>query len=93
MGRLNRQKGIVKVEITGLQEGKYDLEIYKVGYKVNDVYSDYLAMGRPNQLTKQQVETLKKLNDGTPISTEKIILDSKGGMERILMVMKMMFSF
>ena len=28
-------------------------------------------MGRPRQLTKQQVETLKKLNDGSPIATQK----------------------
>jgi xylan 1,4-beta-xylosidase len=29
-------------------------------------------MGRPNQLTKEQVKKMKKLNDGSPIYYEKI---------------------
>jgi xylan 1,4-beta-xylosidase len=74
----SKPKGKVKLELSGLKTGKYNLEIYKVGYKVNDVYADYLAMGRPSQLTKQQVETLKKLNDGSPIATEKITISSQG---------------
>ena len=45
---------------------KYKLEIYRVGYKSNDAYSTYLAMGRPTQLTKAQVEQIKKQNDGSP---------------------------
>jgi xylan 1,4-beta-xylosidase len=43
-----------------------------VGYRVNDAYSTYLSMGRPNQLTKQQVEQIKKTNDGSPISHELV---------------------
>ncbi|SNR31086.1 GH39 family glycosyl hydrolase [Lutibacter flavus] len=73
-----QSKGIVKLEVTGLKKGKYTLEIYKVGYKVNDVYSDYLAMDKPNQLTKQQVNKLKQQNNGTPIISETLKIDSKG---------------
>jgi xylan 1,4-beta-xylosidase len=29
-------------------------------------------MNKPNQLSKQQVEQIKKLNDGSPVSTETI---------------------
>jgi xylan 1,4-beta-xylosidase len=50
------------------------LEIYKVGYKVNDSYSTYLAMNKPKQLTREQVGQIKKQNDGSPVSTEKIII-------------------
>ena len=64
--------------MTGLQKGKYTLEIYKVGYKVNDVFTDYLGMNSPNQLSKQQVNTLKQQNNGAPILTQKVIIDSKG---------------
>jgi xylan 1,4-beta-xylosidase len=74
----SKSKGSVKIEVTGLQKGKYTLEIYKVGYKVNDVYTDYLAMNKPNQLTKQQVNTLKEKNNGAAIATETLIVDSKG---------------
>jgi len=73
-----KSKGIIKLEVTGLKKGKYTLEIYKVGYKVNDVYSDYLAMGKPNQLTKQQVNMLKQQNNGAPIISETLKIDSKG---------------
>jgi xylan 1,4-beta-xylosidase len=74
----SKTKGSIKIEIAGLQKGKYNLEIYKIGYKVNDVYTDYLAMNKPNQLTQQQVKTLKQQNNGSPIATEKVIVDSKG---------------
>jgi xylan 1,4-beta-xylosidase len=74
----SKSKGSVKIEVTGLQKGKYNLEIYKVGYKVNDVYTDYLGMNKPNQLTLQQVNTLKQKNKGAPIATEKVTVDAKG---------------
>ena len=52
--------------------GMYALEVYKVGYRSNDAYSTYLSLGKPAQLTKQQVEQIKKQNDGSPISREII---------------------
>jgi xylan 1,4-beta-xylosidase len=74
----SKLKGAVKIEVAGLRKGKYTLEIYKVGYKVNDVYTDYLGMEKPNQLNLQQVNTLKQHNNGTPIATENITINSKG---------------
>ena len=73
-----KPKGSVKVKISDIPEGNYLLEVYKVGYKVNDAYSTYLAMGRPNQLTKQQVNDIKQLNDGSPLSKEVINVNSSG---------------
>ena len=61
-----------KIEINGLAKGNYNLEVYKVGYKQNDVFTDYLAMNKPNQLTKEQVKTLKQKNNGEPFFKEKI---------------------
>ncbi|WP_071145534.1 GH39 family glycosyl hydrolase [Bacteroides ihuae] len=71
-------KGKVKVEITGIPKGNYQLEIYKVGYKVNDAYTSYFEMNKPTQLTKQQVEDIKRENDGSPISKELIKVDHSG---------------
>jgi xylan 1,4-beta-xylosidase len=65
-----KSKGKVKINISGIPEGTYALEIYKVGYHINDPYSSYLALNKPKQLTKQQVEQIKKLNDGSPVSNE-----------------------
>jgi xylan 1,4-beta-xylosidase len=51
-------------------EGNYSLEVFKVGYRCNDAYTSYFDLGRPNQLTKQQVEQIKKINAGHPVSAE-----------------------
>ena len=67
-------KGKVKINISGIPAGMYNLEVYQVGYRVNDAYTTYYDMGRPNQLTKEQVNTIKKLNDGSPIYCKKIEL-------------------
>src|SRR5665647_732688 len=68
----SRSKGKLKVSISHVPVGMYTLETYKVGYRVNDAYTDYLDMDKPKQLNKQQVEELKKHNDGSPVSTEII---------------------
>jgi len=70
-----KSKGKLKVNITHVPAGKYTLEIYKAGYRVNDAYSAYLDMGKPNQLNRQQVDDLKKQNDGSPVSA--IIIEVK----------------
>lgn len=67
-----KSKGKIKVDISGLAQGKYMLEVYQVGYRVNDAYSSYLSMGKPNQLNAKQVEMLKKSNDGSPVFSEVI---------------------
>ena len=65
-------KGKVRIGLSGMAQGKYKLEIYRIGYKSNDAYSTYLAMGRPDQLTKTQVELIKKQNNGSPLAIENI---------------------
>jgi len=67
-----RSKGKLKVNFTHVPTGKYTLEMYKVGYHVNDPYSVYLEMGKPKQLNRQQVDELRRHNDGSPVSTEII---------------------
>jgi xylan 1,4-beta-xylosidase len=66
----SRSKGKLKINIANVPAGSYALELYKVGYRSNDAYSTYISLGRPGQLTRQQVEQIKKQNDGSPISRE-----------------------
>ena len=68
----SKSKGKLKINISKVPEGTYALELYKVGYHANDAYSTYLSLGRPSQLSKIQVEQIKKLNDGSPVSSEII---------------------
>ena len=71
-----RSKGSVKLNIADIPEGRYKLEIYQTGYRVNDAYTTYYDMGRPEQLTTEQVDEIKKLNDGSPVYSEKIEIKS-----------------
>jgi len=73
-----KSKGKIKVRISGIPEGSYALEIYQVGYRVNDPYSTYLTLNKPKQLTKKQVEQIKKLNDGSPVSHEIVKIKADG---------------
>ncbi len=73
-----KSKGKVTVNLSHVPAGKYAMEIYKVGYRVNDAYTSYVDLGRPGQLNKQQVEELKNQNDGSPVLTELIEVDGNG---------------
>jgi xylan 1,4-beta-xylosidase len=74
----SKDKAKLKVNIAGVPEGNYSLEIYKVGYRCNDAYTTYYDLGRPNQLTKNQVDQIKKLNSGNPISGEIVKVKADG---------------
>ena len=67
-----KSKGKLKINITNVPNGKYALEVYKVGYRSNDAYSTYLSMGKPSQLNRAQVDQIKKQNDGFPVAREII---------------------
>jgi xylan 1,4-beta-xylosidase len=74
----SKQKGKVAVSISGLAKGRYTLEIFKVGYRVNDAYTSYLDMGKPSQLNREQVNKIKSANDGKPILTQDININKDG---------------
>ena len=52
------------------------MEVYKVGYRYKDAYTSYFDLGRPAQLSKVQVEQIKELNDGSPVSKEIVTVKS-----------------
>ena len=68
----SKPKGKVKISISNIPAGTYNLEINKVGYRINDAYTEYVDMGKPAQLNRQQVEELKKHNNGSPVQVETI---------------------
>ena len=65
-------KNKVTLNLTNVPEGEYSLDIYKVGYRVNDAYATYLDLGSPSQLTKAQVAKIKSDNSGAPIASSKV---------------------
>lgn len=67
-----RDFGQVSVSIAGLPPGTYQAKVYRVGYQVNDVYTDYLRMGVPLTLTREQVSELADKDDGRPVDTASV---------------------
>jgi xylan 1,4-beta-xylosidase len=65
-------KPAVKLRISNLVAGRYKVSVYRVGYRMNDPYADYFDLGRPSQLTRPQVEEIKRKNDGKPVNVETV---------------------
>jgi len=68
----SKSNGKVKIRVSDVPAGSYTVDVYQIGYRVNDAYTTYFDMGRPNQLTREQVRKIKELNKGSAISSEKI---------------------
>lgn len=68
----SKDVGQVRISVSGVPPGSYELNIYRVGYRVNDVYSDYLSLGAPSILTRKQVLELAEKSDGRPIESSRV---------------------
>lgn len=77
-----KAKGKVKINLNHVPAGKYTMEIYKVGYRANDAYTGYIDMGRPGQLSRQQVDKLKSQSNGKPEMTQQIEVESNAAFSR-----------
>ena len=64
--------GQARVLISELPPGVYKKNIYQVGFQVNDVYTDYLDMEKPETLSLSEVRKLAEKNDGHPVETDCI---------------------
>lgn len=60
-------KDTIELNISNLKNGQYLLELYRVGYKQNDIYSHYMEFGAPSQLN------LKEENSLSAISADNIV--------------------
>jgi xylan 1,4-beta-xylosidase len=65
-------KGQLTVDIAHVRNGRYKLAVYQTGFKQNDAFTAYLEMGSPKQLTRTQVESLKRVSSGGPVSQGEI---------------------
>lgn len=73
-----------KISINHLSAGKYEVRIYKTGYRSNDAYASFMDLKSPSQLTKEQVAQIKKQNDNHPGSTLTINVKADGKLEKEL---------
>ncbi len=71
-----KANGQVQLCITNLPAGSYTLEIYQTGYRANDVFTGYLDLGSPSQLTPAQVGILREQSKGSPQTVETIRIEA-----------------
>jgi xylan 1,4-beta-xylosidase len=76
--------GKIPVNISNLPAGNYQLKVFQVGYGVNDVYTDFLKMGAPQNLKREQVLELTAKNDGKPIESLSVKINKKIGFSKII---------
>lgn len=77
-------KGTVEISVQGVPQGNYLLNIYQTGYRVNDAFATYCDFNKPEQLTRDQVETIKKINDGSPVSHKVVSIGADLKFSQIL---------
>lgn len=56
----------LKVRLSGLRKGRYQLRMRRVGYQRNDAYSAYIEMGSPSALMPAQLQALQALTQDRP---------------------------
>lgn len=71
--------GEVQLKISNVPTGNYRMNVYQIGYQVNDVYADYLKLNSPQHLSREQVRELSEKNNGKPIESSFIKINSKHG--------------
>jgi xylan 1,4-beta-xylosidase len=74
----SQPKNNVTLDLSHLRRGKYTVETYKVGYRVNDAYATYRDLGAPAQLTKAQVAEIKTKNSGVPVDVRTVKIGRDG---------------
>ncbi|MFL6336576.1 MAG: GH39 family glycosyl hydrolase [Pyrinomonadaceae bacterium] len=80
----SKELGGVRVSLAGMRPGRYTLRVYRVGYGVNDVYTDYFKLGSPKTLSREQVRALAERNDGRPFTTARVEVKAAGTFSRDL---------
>ncbi len=72
-----KEFGKVSIKISNLPAGNYKVNVYQAGYQVNDVYTSYLKMGSPQNLTREQVKKLAETNNGMPVESLQVKIKGK----------------
>lgn len=66
----------VQIKLNGLEPGSYQLSVYCVGYRQNDVYTAFLDMDCRGTLTREQVEMLNAKTTGLPVKQISAVVNT-----------------
>lgn len=67
----------VCLQADGLAPGRYLLEVFGVGYRMNDIYSAYLSLGAPQETTPAQEALLRASCAGEPLIRRTVEVDGR----------------
>jgi xylan 1,4-beta-xylosidase len=74
----------IYLRVKGLEAGSYSFSATRVGYRSNDVFTDYYDLGCPDHLTREEVAGLDLANCGAPFMHERVVIGGEGVWERKL---------
>ena len=77
-----KAKGAAELRLAGLRAGEYRLTARRVGYRANDVQSAWRELGSPAQLTRKQVEALRRATEVAPEIDEPAVVGADGVLTR-----------
>lgn len=66
------EKGKLKVNLTGVEDGLYNMEIYKTGYRHNDIQTIYCDLGQPHNISPAQYKALENHSQNAPYSLQVV---------------------
>jgi xylan 1,4-beta-xylosidase len=68
----------VTLDLKGLKPGRYIVTVFRTGYRANDPQSAYIDLGKPDNLTPDQVAALKAKTLDLPEKTTTLIVGDAG---------------
>lgn len=71
------------LSLSGLPPGRHAVSVRRTGFRHNDAYTAYLEMGRPEDLTPDQLTTLQGLTRDEPVMVE-VVADRDGRARLVL---------
>ena len=79
-----KDAGGSEIAVKNLPAGDYRLNVYRTGYGVNDVYTEYLKLGAPSNLTREEVKALAEKTSGAPVESASVRIRAKQDFRRTL---------
>lgn len=68
----------VCIELSGLEPGTYEFDLYGTGYRMNDPYTLYYELNIKKGLTQDQEKYIKESCDGSPLIKKVVKIDESG---------------
>jgi xylan 1,4-beta-xylosidase len=72
----------IDLNVKKLKPGAYRLSVFRTGFRANDAYSQYIAWGRPDDLSADQIEQLRRLTRDIPEMDVTVSVGADGTLHR-----------